>query len=78
MSPTVSLEELFFTLIIYAHEGHDIATFDVPGTYLHVEMSKDKITLMKIRGYFVGIVCKVNPEHKQHGRYQNEKMCYTF
>ena len=33
--PTVSLEELFCTLIIDVHEGRNIHTFDVKGTYIH-------------------------------------------
>ena len=33
--PTVYLDELLCTLIIDAHEGHKLATFDVPGVYLH-------------------------------------------
>ena len=35
LSPMVSLESLFFTLIIYVHEGRDVATFDVHFAYLH-------------------------------------------
>ena len=51
-SPIVSLESLFFTLIIDEHEGRNIATFDVPGAYLHAEIPKDKRILMKFRGGF--------------------------
>ena len=31
-SPTVSLEVLFCTLIVDAHEGRNVETFDVPGS----------------------------------------------
>ena len=31
VSPTVSLESLFITLVIDAYEERDIATFDIPG-----------------------------------------------
>ena len=34
-SPTVSLESLFTTLVIDAHEEGDIAILDIPGAYLH-------------------------------------------
>ena len=37
-SPTVSLELLFTTLVIDAHEERYIATFNIPGAYLHAEM----------------------------------------
>ena len=34
-SSTVSLETLFYTLILDAHEGHDVANFEIPIAYLH-------------------------------------------
>ena len=37
-SPTVSLEELFIVLIIGAHKERDVATFDVAGAYLYVDI----------------------------------------
>ena len=56
-SPKVFLEALFFTLIVHTHKGRDVATFDVLGEYLHVDMPKDKMILMNLRGGFVDIVC---------------------
>ena len=44
----VSLEALFCTLIIDTNEGRDVATFNVPGAYLHTEMTKDTRVLMKL------------------------------
>ena len=70
---TVSLEDLFYTLVVDAYERHDVATFYVPGEYLHSDMRKDKSILMNIRGDFVDILCQVNPEYGQHMRYENEK-----
>ena len=78
MSPTVYLEVLFCTMIIDANEGHNIDTFDVPGTYLHAKIPKDKRIIMKLRGDFVNIMCQVNPEYKQHVRYENGKRCYIY
>ena len=40
-SPTVSIEVLFTTLVIGAYERMEVAAFDVPGVYLHVDMPKD-------------------------------------
>jgi len=60
----VSLEALIATLIIDVYEERDVATFDVPGAYLHAEMDKDRV-FMKLRGQFVDIMCDVNPEYKQ-------------
>ena len=63
-SPTVLLEGLFSTLAIDAYEGIEVAIFDVPGAYLHVDMPKYKLFLLKLRGTFVDIMCQINPEHK--------------
>ena len=71
--PIVSSEKLFCTLIIYAHEGTDVDNFDVTGAYLHGEIPTDRRILMKLRGDFVEIMCQVNPEYKQHARYENGK-----
>ena len=65
-SPTVSLEAIIGTLLIDAHEGRDVAIFDVPGAYLQAEMPKEKKLLMKFRDEFVDIMCEVNPEFKKH------------
>eukprot|EP00957_Ditylum_brightwellii_P210959 15365606-Ditylum_brightwellii.AAC.1 len=45
-SPTVALESLISTLIIDIYEGRDIATFNIPGAYLHVSIpDEDQVTL---------------------------------
>ena len=51
-SPTVSLESLLKTLVIDAYEERDIATFDIPGVYLHAEMLADKNVILKLCGRF--------------------------
>ena len=33
-SPKVSTESVFITAAVDAHEGHDVATFDITGSYL--------------------------------------------
>ena len=71
--PKLSLEELFFTLIVGEHEGCDVDTFEIPDAYLHAEIPKDKRILMNLRGNFVDIMCQVNPEYKHHVRYENGK-----
>ena len=38
VSPNVSLEALFTTLITDSHEERYVATFDVSGSYLHANM----------------------------------------
>ena len=51
-SHIVSLEALFFILINDLHEGCDVANFCIPGTYIHVELSKYKRILIKLGGDF--------------------------
>ena len=66
------LPGIFFTgLIINAHEGRDVANFDVPGEYLNVDNPEVKFVLLKIEGEFLDIMCEVNPEHKKNVRVEN-------
>ena len=76
-SPTISLESLFMTLVIDAHEERDVATFDILGSYLHAEMPAYKNVILKLRGHFVGIMCDINGEYRQYVRYeQGKKVLY--
>ena len=52
-SPTVPLEGLFTTLKFSAYEGREVATFYVPGDYLHVDMLHD-IVFIEIKGNICG------------------------
>ena len=60
--PTVSLESLFTPLVIDAYEERDIATFNIPGAFLHAEIPADKNVILKLRGRFVDIMCDINEE----------------
>ena len=40
--PTVSLKRLFTTIVIHAYKGIEVATFYVPGAYLHAYMPMEK------------------------------------
>ena len=57
----VSLENLLSTLIVDAYEGCKVDTFDVPGAYMHVEITEDKRISMRLRMGFVDVVYQVNP-----------------
>ena len=50
MFPTITLEALFESLLIDAHEGRAVYTFDVPGAYVHTSLPHDKIVHMKFEG----------------------------
>ena len=41
LSPTVSLEVLFATLLYNAHKGRNVFIFDVSGVFLHIELPID-------------------------------------
>ena len=62
-SPTVSNEALFLTLTIYAKEGRDVATCDIPIAFLQTDMPKgaDKVHI-KLDEATVEILAKVNPQ----------------
>ena len=68
-SPTVLLEGLLTKLVIDAYKGREVATFVVPGEYLDVYMSKYKIFLLELRRKFLGVMCKINIDHKKNVRY---------
>ena len=59
------LEELFMILIIYDLKRIYTAIFDVPGAYLHAEMHKYNIVLLRLWGDFVDILYKVKPDKKK-------------
>ena len=69
-SPTASLESIIATLVIDAYEERYSVIADVPGAYLHAEMPPNKRVLLKLKGQFVDIMCKVNPEYQKYVRYE--------
>ena len=45
----ISLDSLFTSLIIGAHEGRDVVVFDVPGAYLNADMPEEKFAILNLR-----------------------------
>ena len=70
-SPTVSLEEVFTTLLIGAYEERKFISFDIPGAFLQAEMSEDKLLLLKMNGRIAEMMCEVNPEYKKYIHKEN-------
>ena len=66
LSPNISLEVLLTSLIIYKHEGRDVAIFDFPEAYLNTDIPEDKYILLNIEGEFVDIMCEFNPKHNKN------------
>ena len=80
-SPTVSLESLFLTATIDAHEGRDIMTADVPNAFVQTEMDikegEEKV-IMKITGVLVDMLIQINTEYGKHVVYENgRKVMYV-
>ena len=69
-SPTSSTEGLVSSLVRDVVEKRDVAIFDIPGAYLQTALADDKIILMRIKGIFVDIMIKVNPEYAKYVVYK--------
>ena len=67
------MEVLLLTFLIAAYKRRKVVSFDVPGAFLQAEMAEDKLLLLKFRGDFVDMMCKVNPEHKKNVILENGK-----
>ena len=77
-SPTIGMEALLASLMIDAHEGRAVQTFDVPGAYLQTPMPEGKIVHMKFEGEFVDILCDSDKSFRQHVTSEgNKKVLYT-
>ena len=59
-SPTVATEPVFITKSVDAHEGRDVATFDIPGAYIHIET--DEGASMFLEGDIADIMVKLAPK----------------
>ena len=60
-------------MVIDAHEGRHIATFDIPGAYLHVDIPEYKHILLKLKDEFIEIMCDVNEEYRKNVVIENGK-----
>jgi hypothetical protein len=58
-SPTVATKSVFITAVIDAHEGRDVACFDIPGAFLHAESDED-ITMV-LKGRLAELMVQVAP-----------------
>jgi hypothetical protein len=72
-SPTVSLEGVFLTAAIEAHERRHVACFDIPGAFLHAKC-KDGDVSMLLEDKLAELMTLVEPKlYRQHVRYDNKK-----
>ena len=60
-------------IIIDAHGGIAVQTFDVTGAYICASLPDDKVVHMKFKGEFVDILSEVNPEYENFVTYEKGK-----
>lgn len=58
-SPTISTEAVMITCAIEAAESRDVATVDIPGAYLSVDM--DELVYVRFRGVMAEILQQIDP-----------------
>ena len=58
--PTVTLESVLLTAMIYSSEGRDVAVTEIPGTYLHTEMDEEFWVIFE--GTLAELIVKVSPK----------------
>ena len=69
-SPTISTDFLMTTLVIDTHEGRDVITYDIVGTYLNADM--DEFTTMKLEGEMVDMMVRVDSaKYSRYVRYKH-------
>ena len=81
-SLTISTEGTFFTAVIEAQEGHDVATCDILNAFVQTYVEeKDKDgnqTIMKITGVCVNILCEIDPIYREYMISEgNQKVLYV-
>lgn len=59
-APTVSTDALFITSVISAHECHDIASANIPRTFLHAD--NDEYVTMCLDGILAKMMVKIAPK----------------
>ena len=70
---TTALEAIFASLLIDAHEGRALQTFDVAEEYLHESPPNDKVLQMNFKGKFVDIMSEINLEYENCVIYEKGK-----
>ncbi len=58
-SPTVATESVFITTVVDAHEGRDVACYDIPGAFLHAHLD-EKVTMV-LKGRLAELMVQVAP-----------------
>ena len=70
------IESIFITAVVEAHEGRDVAVFDIPGAFLQTKASNGTIT--KPQGAVVEALLKINPTWGKFVVYVGKKRILTI
>ena len=57
----ITLGGMLGTMVIAAYEGRKVANFGVPGSYLQMDLLKDKFALLLLEGKKLNIMYEINP-----------------
>ena len=63
-SPTVSIYVLFISCAMYAMEGRQVVTCDIPGVFLQADWPEDNDCYLKFEGLMVDMICDIDPSYK--------------
>lgn len=69
-SPTVSTEALILSCIIDAYKCRDVATVNIPGAFMHADMTGNKVHV-KLEGDMVRVMIMIDKEYKKYVTYEN-------
>jgi hypothetical protein len=75
-SPTLSPDSNLLTLMTDGMEERDVAIANVVGAYLNAAM--DDFVSMKVVGREAELMCKLNPEWRQHLRYDKKNRAVLY
>ena len=59
-SPTIATESIMLTSTIDAKEGRDVATVDIPGTFMHSD--QDETVHLQLQGTLADLLVKCDPK----------------
>ena len=71
-SPTVSTEGLIILCMIYAIEGREVATADIPGAFLQTDYDKGDINI-KPKGAMVTLLEDIDPKYYKYFIYTDKR-----
>ena len=60
--PTISLDSIFITSVIEAHENSDVAVIDLPVAFLHAKLEDEDEVIMVMQGHLAELMVMTEPK----------------